>query len=394
MPLTSRFGTSSPDGKTTPGARRADRLAAQAVALAAKKPTQASVETMEHAVVPTSMPAESPISPPADHRDGVAVSGATAKGNVPSERDTQSRASGPIERRPIDAVRPSPFQPKGRPSAAAVDAVRAAIVAAGSLDAFISTAGTASFARLNPEAARLAELTYSIAKNGVETPIEVRVAEDGIEECLSGHRRLAAARLAGLTDVPVLPRGALSNAQAAAKVLTGNLHREAFTAWQEAVLVTEVQERRRVDGLPADVRALGSVMGWSTGKVHQLLRARQVFSPEVLSKIGDGDAGHLEDALARLQPADLKRLVEQPNDVARTQAVRRALGLAAGEAESAPAQRAACTHRPKRGGGFVVEVNEAVESLSVGDATLVHEVLASQLARVRARLEQLDRQPS
>ncbi len=375
MALNSRFGTSSPDGKTSAGSSRADRLAAPAAALAAKRPTQSSVESMEQAAPtapkPTDVPAAAGVQPASD---------AAAHGPISEAR---------VERRPIADIRPSPFQPKGRPSAAAVEAVQTAIRAAGSLESLVSRAGTPIFARLDAEAARLAELAYSIAENGVEAPVEVRTAEDGAEECLSGHRRLAAARLAGLTEVPIVSRGVLSSAQAAARVLTGNLHREGFTAWQEAVLVSQVQERRRVDGLAADVRTLGSVMGWSAGKVHQLLRARQVFSPDALGRLGNGDAARVEDGLARLQPAELKRLAEQPDETSRTAAVQRLLGITAADTHAAPPERAACVHRPKRGGGFVVEVNEPVESLAAGDAALVHEVLSTQLARVRARLEQL-----
>lgn len=377
MALTSRFGTSSADGKTTPAASRTDRLAAQAAALASKRPTQASVETMEQAAA-------------TPRRTGsVAVAAAPAVRAELSETAPDAAPAARVERRPISEIRPSPFQPRGRPSTAAEDAVRGAIGEAGTLEALVSRAGAPIFARLDAEAARLAELAFSIAENGVETPVELRTAEDGAEECLSGHRRLAGARLAGHAEVPVVSRGALSSAQAAARVLTGNLHREGFTAWQEVVLVSQVQERRRVDGLPADVRTLGSVMGWSAGKVHQLLRTRQVFAPDVLARLGRGDPARVEDGLARLQPAELKRLVDQPDDTSRTAAVHRVLGISLDHGPAPAATRAACIHRPKRGGGFVVEVNEPVEALAVGDATLVHEILSTQLARVRARLAQL-----
>jgi ParB family chromosome partitioning protein len=223
----------------------------------------------------------------------------------------------------------------------------------------------------------------------VKDPVEVRIAEDGAEECISGHRRLAAARLAGLTTVPVLSRGPLSSAQAAAMVLNGNLHRENFTAWQEAVLVTQVQERRKADGLPADVRTLGSVMGWSSGKVHHLLRARSLFSPASLARIGGAESGRVEEGLARLQPAELKRLVDLPDEAGRAAATRRAVGIAEPTPAPAPVERPVCSHRPKRGGGFVVEVHAPVEELTAGDAAVVYQVLASQLARVRSRLEVL-----
>lgn len=387
MALNSRFGTSSPDGKTTPGPKKVDRLAAQAARLAAKKPTDVSVESMEQGG-PVSVAMTVETTPTADTPARSALQERTAGADV---RAAASQATRPmIEHRLIDAIRPSPFQPKGRPSAAAVDAVRVAVAEAGSLEALVSREGAPIFARLGAEAVRLAELAYSIAEHGVKDAVELRIAEDGADECLSGHRRLAAARLAGHHEVPVLSRGLLSSAQAAAMVLNGNLHRENFTAWQEAVLVTQVQERRKADGLPSDVRTLGSVMGWSSGKVHQLLKARQLFAPATLARIGNGDAERVEEGLARLQPAELKRLTEIPDETSRAVATRRAISWPAEAATPDPGTaRAVCTHRPKRGGGFVVEVNAPVEDLAMGDAVIVYEVLAAQLARVRTRLEQL-----
>jgi hypothetical protein len=56
MALTSRFTSSSPEGKTTASPSRADRLAAQAATLAAKRPTQTSVERMEQtAAIPAAV---------------------------------------------------------------------------------------------------------------------------------------------------------------------------------------------------------------------------------------------------------------------------------------------------------------------------------------------------
>jgi ParB family transcriptional regulator, chromosome partitioning protein len=387
MGLNSRYGTSTPDGKTVPAQKRIDRLAAQAAALAAKRPSQITVESMEQA-----SPGPLPLATAAATE--AAPSAPSLAGIEPLSRQVGAStavAGGPtVETRGVDAIRPSPFQPKGRPSATAVESVRQAIGEAGSLSALTGREGAPIFARLGAEAARLAELAYSIAEHGVKDPVEVRVAEDGAEECISGHRRLAAARLAGLTEVPVLSRGPLSSAQAAAMVLNGNLHRENFTPWQEAVLVTQVQERRRADGVPSDVRTLGSVMGWSSGKVHHLLKARSTFSPAALERIaGSGDAARVEEGLARLQPAELKRLVETADEEARISATRRAIGL--GEVTQAPQaeDRPVCSHRPKRGGGFVVEVNAPVEGLDAGDAMVVYQLLAAQLARVRTRLEQL-----
>jgi len=287
---------------------------------------------------------------------------------------------------PIDAIQPSPFQPKGRPSNVAVAAVREAVERAGSLDALVSPDGAPLFARLSAEAARLAELAFDIAEHGLRVPVEVRPLGDGRLECLSGHRRLAAARLAGLAAVPAIDRGPMSNAAAAATVLRGNLHRENFTTWQEATLVTEVQERRRADGYRDNVRTLGTVMGWSHGKVNMLLRIRRALAPELLARAGDGDAGPVEELLARAAYRDLERLAGEPDDARRLAALRRLLGLGDTPNAAAGRDRPACVHRPKRGGGFVIEVNEPVEGLTAGDAAMLRTHLETQLTRVKARL--------
>lgn len=307
--------------------------------------------------------------------------------------DTPPVASArPLEVRdlPLDAIRPSPFQPKGRPSTAAVDEVRTAIARAGSIEALVSPEGATTFTKLSAESARLAELAYDILEHGLKVPVEVRTLETGDFECLSGHRRIAAAKLAGLTLAPAIDRGEMSNAAAAATVLRGNLHRENFTTWQEAALVAEVQERRRADGFRDNVRTLGAVMGWSHGKVNMLLRIRKSLPPALLARAGGGDAGLVEERLARTPYRDLERLAAEPDDARRLAALRRLLGLgeeppATGTSEDRPA----CVHRPKRGGGFVLEVHAPVESLAAGDAAVLRTHLETQLTRVKARLASL-----
>jgi ParB family chromosome partitioning protein len=327
----------------------------------------------------------SPVAP-LRHRAGatgasVAVANADAAARTGADR---------VERVSILGVRPSPFQPKGRPSAAAVSAVRLAIAESGSLEALVSPEGATLFGKLEPEAARLAELAYDISQHGVRVPIELRTAEDGALECLGGHRRLAAAALAGLDAIPALLRGEMSSAAAAATVLSGNLHRENFTTWQEAVLVTEVQERRRADGHRDNVRSLGSVMGWSHGKVNMLLRIRRALAPAFLARVSGegGDVGAVEEALSRAAYRDLERLANEGDEERRLAATRRMLGLG-GTPAASPRERSAVLHRPKRGGGFMIEVNDAVETLGAADAMVLRELLETQLARVTARLERL-----
>jgi ParB family chromosome partitioning protein len=320
--------------------------------------------------------------------------GSDESGANPADSGASATATGSpvmVEQVVVAAIRPSPFQPKGRPSIAAVEAVRKAIAEAGSLAALTSPEGAPIFARLGAEAARLAELAFDMAEHGMKLPIEIRVTEDGILECLSGHRRLAAAKLAGMRTVAAIHRGAISNAAAAATVLRGNLHRENFTTWQEAVLVSEVQQRRLADGYKDTVRTLGTVMGWSHGKVNMLLRIRRALGPEVVARIADEAVGGpeaVEERLAHAAYRDLERLAGEPDEQRRILAARRMLGVAGRPAES-PRECLACVLRPKRGGGFALEVNGAVEALAAHDARALRDLLEGQLARVNARLQAL-----
>src|SRR5579862_4406895 len=241
MPLPEpKKGIDRATGKGKPSRR--DQLMAMAEQMGTEQlPAAHTLQAIERdprsvAVAPaTAAPALADIEAPVERQHG--VSDATKLARVAT--DDSATVVGHYA---IVAIRPSPFQPRGRPSSSAVAAVAQAIATAGSIQALVSPDGGPIFSRLDPESARLAELAYDIAEHEVRTPLELRTADDGADECLAGHRRLAAARLAGRTTVPAIHRGAMSNATAAATVLRGNLHRENFTTWQEAVLVTEVQE--------------------------------------------------------------------------------------------------------------------------------------------------------
>ncbi len=329
---------------------------------------------------------------PAAERAGVRAGESSDAEGAPApgaERDRERSGGGGVAltSMPVDSIRKSPFQPKGRPSHEAVAAVAQAIERAGGIERLVGADGQSTFQSLSPEAKRLAELTYSVARDGVRDPIEVRRAEDGVIEALSGHRRLAAAMLIGMQHVPILDRGALSSLQAAATVLSGNLHREDFTPWQEAVLVTEVVAQRRADGLPADVRTIGAIMGYSHGRVSTLLAIRRVVSDAVLERLGEPAA--IEEALARYANySRLEEIARLPDESRREQALRRVLGVpvdAAGGVDERLVDRV-YDHRPKRRGGFTIEVFRPIEQLAPHDASALRELFASQLARLDARL--------
>ena len=81
--------------------------------------------------------------------------------------------------------------------------------------------------------AALEELRESIARHGILQPLSVRAIGDGRYELIAGERRLRAARLAGLTHVPVVMRTA-TDAEMAEMALIENIQREDLNPIEEA----------------------------------------------------------------------------------------------------------------------------------------------------------------
>ena len=79
----------------------------------------------------------------------------------------------------------------------------------------------------------LTELTQSIAEHGILQPLLVRPMPDGTYRLVAGERRWRAARLAGLTSVPVNIRE-LSDFDAMSVALVENLQREDLNPIEEA----------------------------------------------------------------------------------------------------------------------------------------------------------------
>ncbi|MEF2277433.1 ParB/RepB/Spo0J family partition protein [Deinococcus sp. YIM 134068] len=95
------------------------------------------------------------------------------------------------------------------------------------------------------DAASLSDLAASIRENGVLQPILVRPTERG-HEIVAGERRWRAARLAGLTEIPAYIRD-LTDDQAAAASAVENLLREDLNP------VEEVEAKRRIAALALGV---------------------------------------------------------------------------------------------------------------------------------------------
>ena len=89
---------------------------------------------------------------------------------------------------------------------------------------------------------RLNDMVESIKSHGVIVPIVVRKIED-YYEILSGHNRVNAAKIAGLTDVPVVIKEGLTEEEAILIVTETNLMQRSFTDLEHSERATVIATR-------------------------------------------------------------------------------------------------------------------------------------------------------
>ena len=101
------------------------------------------------------------------------------------------------------------------------------------------------------EDAELLALSDSIEQNGVLSPILVRPLEGTDDyEIVSGHRRVKAAELAGLSEVPVIVTD-LSRDEAVIRMVDSNLHREHLLVSEKAFAYRmKLEAMKRTAGRP------------------------------------------------------------------------------------------------------------------------------------------------
>ena len=171
----------------------------------------------------------------------------------------------------------------------------------------------------------MAALSESIRENGVLSPLIVRSVENSDEyEVISGHRRLYAARKAGLTEVPVLIY-TLDRDAAAIALVDSNLHREHILPSEKAFAYKMKMEALKNQGKRTDLTlsqvatksdtaaAIGKAQGESRDQVFRYIRLTNLI-PEILQKV-DGGAIALNPAveLSYLSEEQQKVLLDAMN---------------------------------------------------------------------------------
>ena len=133
----------------------------------------------------------------------------------------------------------------------------------------------------------LYELAVSIKAQGIMQPILVRPVGPGRYEVIAGERRMRAARLAGLDEVPVLVREVPDEA-AAAMALIENIQREDLNPLEEAQGL-----KRLTDEFGLTHEQAAQAVGRSRSAASNLLRLLNLTAPvQQMLMAGDLDMGH------------------------------------------------------------------------------------------------------
>ena len=156
----------------------------------------------------------------------------------------------------------------------------------------------------DPEA--LEELAESIRQHGILQPLTVRRLQSGYYQIIAGERRWRAARLAGLTEVPVLVIEA-DDRKAAELAMVENLQREDLNPMEEAA---GFQKLMADFGLTQEECA--ERVGKSRPAVANALRLLSLPEP-IQAMVEDGrlSAGHARTLVSVADPAIQQKIAEK-----------------------------------------------------------------------------------
>ncbi|MGN0519365.1 MAG: ParB/RepB/Spo0J family partition protein [Candidatus Fimenecus sp.] len=151
----------------------------------------------------------------------------------------------------------------------------------------------------------LAELADSIRVHGVLQPLLVRPSADGSYRLVAGERRYRAARMAGLTVVPVTVRE-MTDEEESVFALIENLQREDLNAIEEAEGLKQL-----IDTYGLTQEQAASRVGKSRTAVTNALRLLNLpESVTALVKDGKISMGHARALLSVEDEAELSRIAD------------------------------------------------------------------------------------
>ena len=152
---------------------------------------------------------------------------------------------------------------------------------------------------------QLAELTASIKEVGVLQPPVVRKKGDRYE-LIMGERRTRAAKLAGLTTIPVIIRQTPDN-ELLREALLENIHRSELNALEEAAAYNQL-----LNDFGYTHDQLAAKLGRSRPLISNTLRLLNL-PPSVQRRVAAGtlSAGHARALLAITEPQEIERIAQR-----------------------------------------------------------------------------------
>ena len=142
---------------------------------------------------------------------------------------------------------------------------------------------------------KMKELIESVKLSGVLTPVLLRVDSNDEYEMISGHRRLHAAKMAGLTTIPAIVRE-LSDNDAVIAMVDANIQREELLPSEKAFAYRMKLEAMKRQGSRTDLtlsqnetksrsdEVLSKQVGESRAQVQRYIRLTELI-PELLDLV-------------------------------------------------------------------------------------------------------------
>lgn len=144
---------------------------------------------------------------------------------------------------------------------------------------------------------KMEELVESIKENGVLTPVLVRPDDEGTYEMISGHRRLRAAKKAGLRKIPAIIKE-MTNDEAVIAMVDANVQREEILPSEKAFAFKMKMDAIRHQGkstdetlFPEETKSYsGDIVGKSEGltrtQVYRYIRLTELI-PKLLDMVDE-----------------------------------------------------------------------------------------------------------
>ena len=145
---------------------------------------------------------------------------------------------------------------------------------------------------------KMEDLVQSIKDNGVLTPVLLRPDDEGTYEMISGHRRMHAAKLAGLVTIPAIIKP-MTNDEATIAMVDANVQREEILPSERAFSLKMKMDALRRQGSREDLTSrhdvekfreswssetVGKSMGMGGRQVQRYIRLTELI-PEILDYV-------------------------------------------------------------------------------------------------------------